>query len=177
MDSGVYGTRERVLTRLRYSFLTCLVVITLALTPFRPLKISGQSMEPTLHDGETYLLDHFYWRSSGVRRGDIVVVNHGEEKWVKRLLGMPGDHLQIVYTPTGRIAMVANLTVAPQLRRVGPNVEDRQVKPDEIFVVGDNLNQSTDSKNREAGAFELRDIVGVVRTFTMRRDFPVARHL
>jgi hypothetical protein len=44
-------------------------------------------------------------------------------------------------------------------------------------VIGDNLNWSSDSTNQEAGAFKLEDIVGVVRTFTFRRDFPFRTHL
>jgi signal peptidase I len=158
--------------KIRIGSLAVLLLITLALTPFRILKISGQSMEPTLRNGETYLLDQFYWKGGGVRRDDIVVVRHEEEKWVKRLVGMPGDRLQITYRPDGSISDIANLTVNPGWERQEPDTVLRAVEPDEIFVIGDNLNRSSDSTNQGTGAFKLRDIVGVVRTLTLVRSFP-----
>lgn len=163
--------------RLRYTLLGLALLLVLALVPFRPLKIEGSSMSPTFHSGETYLLDHFYWKLGGLRRGDIVVVEHGEEKWVKRLVGMPGDTLQLRRTPYGWITEIVNLTLNPAGFRRGPGYEIRQVQDDEIFVIGDNLNRSTDSTNQEAGAFKLNDVVGVARTFTFRRDFPFRQHL
>src|SRR3954468_22109459 len=105
--------------KVRGLLLALAFLVVLALLPFRPLKISGRSMEPTLHNGETYLLDHFYWRPGGLRRNDIVVVNHGDEKWVKRLVGMPGDHLLIEGLADGWITQVENLTINPSLQKKG----------------------------------------------------------
>jgi signal peptidase I len=176
MDRAVDRPR-RGLSFLRTSFYAGLLIGALALTPFRPLKITGHSMEPTLRDGETYLLDQFYWKNGGIRRDDIVVVNHGEEKWVKRLVGMPGDKLQLVYAGPDMISRVDNLTVQPSLAVEGFPVRIRQLEPDEIFVIGDNLGRSSDSTNQEAGAFKIGDVIGVVRTFTLRRNFPYRTHL
>lgn len=177
MDSRNYASKKRRLSKLRYSLLGALLVAALALTPLRPLKVTGHSMEPTLRDGETYLLDQFYWQPSGVCRGDIVVVKQGEEKWVKRLIGMPGDRLLISYRLDGAIAQVSNLTVNPSLRGTPGFPEERTMASDEIFVIGDNLNHSVDSTYPEAGAFKMKDIIGVVRTLTLRRDFPFRHHL
>ena len=133
-------------------------------------------MEPTLHNGETYLLDQLYWKPSHLRRMDIVVVRHGQEYWVKRLIGMPGDRLQIARRPDGWITQVRNLTENPQLEHSDEDTEERAVGPGEIFVIGDNLNASADSTNQEAGSFKLEDVQGVVRTFTMSRDFAFRKH-
>ena len=175
MDSR--HNRRHWVGRIRPALLGVLFLGVIALTPFRPLRISGSSMEPTLRNGETYLLDQLYWKLGDVRRNDIVVVKHREEKWVKRLVGMPGDQLQISTRPDGWITHVSNLTTNPALREEGDHVEQRTVAPDEIFVIGDNLNRSVDSTSQEAGAFKLRDIVGVVRTFTFGRSFPFRQHL
>lgn len=166
-----------MLARVRYAFLGVLFFAVLALTPFRPLKITGESMTPTLRHGETYLLDQFYWKQSGLRRTDIVVVDRGDENWVKRLVGLPGDVLQISRQRSGLITNVSNLTLNPDLREPGEGVEERTVGPDEIFVIGDNLNHSADSTTQEAGSFKLKDVLGVVRTFNFRRDFPFREHL
>jgi signal peptidase I len=168
-----------MLGKLRIALVLALLVLALAATPFRPLKITGRSMEPTFHDGETYLLDLFYWKSGGVHRNDIVVVQHEGETWVKRLVGMPGDTLQLRYDPEREdwITSVINLTEHPNLRRDDETTATREVGPGEIFVVGDNVNFSTDSTKQEAGPFQLKDIVGVVRTFTLSRRFPYRAHL
>jgi signal peptidase I len=163
--------------KVRGLILGLLSVSVLSLTPFRLLKISGRSMEPTLRHGETYVLDHFYWKPGGLRRDDIVVLNHREERWVKRLIGMPGDLLQIQKLPDGWITHVGNLTVSPAQRRTEGLLEERRVAPDEIFIIGDNLNRSADSTVSEAGSFKLKDVIGVVRTFTLRREFPFRKHL
>ena len=161
---------------LRWSFLSVALVGVLALTPFRLLKVTGRSMEPTLRNGETYVLDQVYWRNGGVKRRDIVVVRHMEEKWVKRLVGVPGDRLQIVFDDTGWITEISNLTENPGLRDLNTPGVERTVGPDEIFVIGDNLNHSADSTTQEAGAFKVRDIVGIVRTFTLQRNIPFRQH-
>lgn len=177
MDTTVDAPRRRLLSPGRTLLYSTLLIGALALTPFRPLKVAGRSMEPTMRDGETYVLDQFYWKQGGVQRGDVVVVNKMGEKWVKRLIGMPGDQLQVVWDNPTWISRVDNLTVNPGLRQQGLNVELRQLKDDEIFVIGDNLNRSTDSTTQEAGAFHLSEVVGVVRTFSGRRNFPFRKHL
>lgn len=158
--------------KIRVSLLVLLLLGALAVSPFRVLKVTGHSMEPTLRHGETLLLDTFYWKLGGLRRNDIVVVRHGQEHWVKRLIGMPGDDLQIEQLPDGWITNLANLTVNSALRRDGGNLVLRKVQPGEIYVIGDNLNWSADSTNQEAGAFKMLHVIGVVRTFSLRRDFP-----
>lgn len=177
MDSRVDAAPPRRLKLGRPLFYCSLVAAALALTPFRPLKVTGHSMEPTLHDGETYVLDQFYWKQQGLKRGDIIVVDKMGEHWVKRLIGMPGDTLQIVRDAPTWIERVDNLTTNPSLRQDGFNVETQKLQGDEIFVIGDNLNRSTDSTSQEAGAFHLSDVIGVVRNFAMRRDFPYQHHL
>jgi signal peptidase I len=160
----------------RFLLYAALIIGALALTPFRPLKVTGHSMEPTLHDGETYVLDQFYWKRSGLRRKDIVVVNKMGEHWVKRLIGLPGDTLQIVRSAPDWIDRVDNITAQPDLRQEGFNVQTQQLQGDEIFVIGDNLNRSTDSTTQEAGAFHLSEVIGVVRDFAMHREFAYQHH-
>ncbi len=120
MDSG--HNRRHWLGRVRPALLGALLLGALALTPFRPLRIDGRSMEPTLRNGETYLLDQLYWKVTDVQRNDIVVVKHQDEKWVKRLVGMPGDQLQISTREDGWITHVDNVTTNPSLRSDGANV-------------------------------------------------------
>lgn len=164
-----------MLGKLRPFLIGFLLVLVLALTPFRLLKISGRSMEPTLRNGETYLLDQFYWKPGGLHRDDIVVLNHGEERWVKRLIGMPGDRLEI-HTLGDWITKVNNITANPSLHASGRGVEERTVDADEIYVIGDNMNRSADSTNQEHGSFKLADVIGIVRNFALKREFSFPEH-
>jgi signal peptidase I len=166
----------KALGKVRSVLLGVIFVIVLLLSPLRLVTVTGRSMQPTLRSGETYVLDQFYWRAGGVRRNDIVVVQRGEEQWIKRLVGMPGDQLQITYREDGWITAIDNLTTHPEARRQDGREEVRSVGPGEIFIIGDNLNRSMDSTTQESGAFRLKDVVGVVRTFSFRREFPFQQH-
>jgi signal peptidase I len=157
-------------SKVRYSLIGLALLLVLALTPFRPLKVSGASMEPTLKNGQTLLLDQLYWRMGGLKRNDIVVVRHDGENWVKRLVGVPGDQLQILRNGDW-ITEIDNLTVNPQLQQNDGEHELRRVGPSEIFVIGDNLNHSRDSTTQEAGAFRLNDVIGIARNLTLGRQF------
>ena len=110
-----------------------------------------------------------------------MVVRREGEKWVKRLFGMPGDRLLLATRRDGWIVWIRNITVSPQdaQREAPPGTMPvvREVQPGEIYVVGDNLNWSEDSTTQEVGAFKLDDILGVLRTFTLRRNFPIQKHL
>lgn len=165
--------RARTLTRIRYACVVAAFLAVVAISPLRLVTIEGQSMEPTLRPGHTYLLDQLYWRRGGLRRGDIVVIDHGEEKWVKRLVGLPRDRLQLVFVPWGDISAIHNLTAKPGMQTNRPLSRIVELAPDEIFVIGDNLNRSRDSTSpQEAGSFKVGDIVGVVRRYNFSRNFP-----
>lgn len=169
--------------RLRTPLILLLLVFVLGVSPFRPLKILGKSMAPTLREEKTYILDTFYWKQfdlpvigkvgGGLKRGDIVVVQKGSERWVKRLVGLPGDRLEIAEREDGWIVRVSNLTVNPDLRgQFGPG-RIVEVGKGEVFIVGDNTNFSSDSTKSEIGTFKVDDIQGIARNITLGRDFKI----
>jgi len=94
------------------------LVVVLATTMVRtflvaPFSIPSGSMEQTLHVGDRILVDRLSYRFHDVRRGDIVVFDgteafgrlgtgKGETDYVKRVIGLPGDHVQSLGTgPNG----------------------------------------------------------------------------
>ena len=54
--------------------------------------VSGHSMMPTVHDGDRLLYNPFF---KNVERGDIVVISHGGDMLIKRVIAIGGDHLTI----------------------------------------------------------------------------------
>lgn len=154
-------------------YLCCLVVLGAAslLTPLRLVQVTGASMEPTLHNGERYLLDRLYYRFGGIRCDDVIVLNHEGGEIVKRVKGLPGDHLQVYLLADGARMPVVNLTRHPELRPVNPVwQEELVVPPDAVYVVGDNLVVSEDS--RKFGPASKKELVGLVRGWNLSRAFP-----
>jgi signal peptidase I len=154
-------------------YLACLVMLGFAslLIPLRLVQVSGRSMEPTLHPGQRLLLDRLYYRSSGLSFDDIVVVMHNGEEIVKRVKGLPGDQLQMDELSDGTAFRVVNLTRHPELRR--PPIYYRHeevVPPGMIYLIGDNLGLSEDS--RRFGPVSQGSVMGVVRNFRFARNIP-----
>ena len=60
----------------------------------RPVFVEGSSMYPTLQDGEFGFTNLLGLSLEGVNRGDIVIVEEGDEYWVKRVIGLPNETIE-----------------------------------------------------------------------------------
>ena len=167
LDAGTRTpvNRGRLASRL---VLLAVVVGVLLLLPLRPLKVSGMSMAPTLQDGDTLLLDQFYFRE--MRRGDVVVLDRQGEQLVKRVVGLPGDQLRLFQAPSGWVTGVENLTAKSSVGRRTPWTTETTLPAGKIYVVGDNLGHSEDS--RTFGPLPRASVLGIVRSWTLSREFP-----
>lgn len=142
-----------------------LVVICLALIyivptfGLRPLIIHGPSMYPTLQDGEPFLSNVAAYLLFGVDRFDIVAVKDEEsgEQWVKRVIALPMETIEVknnqLYINHQVIEQVF-LEGGVKTSDFGPIT----LKEGEYFVMGDNRENSLDSRKR--GAFQRSDILG-----------------
>ena len=74
--SGKHGVHP-----LRVGFWSLLLGAALIVLPFKRVVIDGNSMFPTLKNGETYLVDRLYWRITGLQRDDIVVFREGKDEY------------------------------------------------------------------------------------------------
>jgi signal peptidase I len=160
-------SRPTGMSHWRWGFWVLTVGAVLMVAPFRRVKVVGHSMMPTLHAGQSVLVDRLYWRVTGLYRMDLVVLRHNGEHWVKRLVGLPGDRIALVYGPEGTIVGVLNLH---SRLPVPPGARIVTIDPGHLFVIGDNMASSQDS--RTAGPLPLTELLGVVRTPTMGRSFP-----
>ena len=61
---------------------------------YAPIRVNGESMMKTLHDGDIMILDIIDYRLHGLKRFDIVVVDEGDELIIKRVIGLPGDTVE-----------------------------------------------------------------------------------
>ena len=126
--------------------------------------INEGSMEPTLSAGQTCLINEAAYRLSRPKRGDIIVFRSGNGRYgeglrIKRIVGLPGETVQISY---GRIMINGEEMKDDFASIVDPGVASEPVTldADEYFVLGDNRNGSEDSRYDAVGNIAESEIVG-----------------
>jgi signal peptidase I len=121
-------------------------------------RIEGASMEPNLHDSEYVLIDKVSYRLHAPERGDVIVFERqgNERDYIKRIIGLPGDTVQIA---GGKVLVNGTALDEPYLNQaIHTDMLARQVEEGRYFVMGDNRNNSSDS--RAFGSIPLKDIIG-----------------
>ena len=128
-------------------------------------QVSGSSMETTLSDGDNLLVDKITYRFSEPKRFDIIVFPFQYDTdtyYIKRIIGMPGETVQIDYD--GNIYINGSLLEESYGREViqnpGRAAEPITLGKDEYFVMGDNRNNSSDSRDPSVGNIHRKDIIG-----------------
>ena len=118
------------------------------------------SMDPTLNAGDVLLVDRMAYRFSTPKRGDIIVYKTGDDKkastHIKRIIGLPGETIQI---KDGQILIDGETY---QENGEFPGIEKVALDSGEYFVLGDNRNNSEDSRYADMGNVKKRNIIGKV---------------
>ena len=146
--------------------LTILVAFVLVFGFVRPFvleafRIPSESMVPTLEVGDRVLANKFIYRFTEPERGDIVVfesVNGGEEDLIKRVVGVPGDEVEV---RSGTLLVNGEPQNEPYLNRKIPDESffgPSRLSEGEVFVMGDNRANSADS--RVFGPLPIENIEG-----------------
>lgn len=146
-----------------------LVIIVLAFLIIKYVgqrtEVVGRSMEPTLEDADNLIVDKISYRFKDPERYDIIVFPYRDGSglyYIKRIIGLPGERVFIndrgdVYVNGEKLeenyikekAINAGLASLPVL-----------LGEDEYFVLGDNRNNSTDSRSPEVGVVKKDEIIG-----------------
>ncbi len=122
------------------------------------IRVDGQSMEPTLDTGQLVMVNKLAYRWGQPAIGDIVVFyfpRDPDQEYIKRLIGLPGDQVKI---EQGTVYVDGQPLNEPYLA-VRPNYTGSWTVPEgQVFVLGDNRNNSSDS--HRWGTVPLDYIVG-----------------
>ncbi len=118
--------------------------------------VDGKSMYPTLNDGDNLIVEKLSYRFSDIERFDIVVFPHynekrgGEVNYIKRVIGLPGETIQIkegvIYINGEKLEDEYGYYSNGQAMHGGDAEEEIYIGDDEYFVLGDNRNNSDDSR-------------------------------
>ena len=147
-------------------------------------EVEGSSMEATLSDGDNLIVDKISYRFRDPERFAIIVFPPGNKEntfFIKRIIGLPGETIQI--DEQGNIYIDGEKLVESYGREIidpdhiGLAADPIVLGDDEYFVMGDNRNNSTDSRYPTVGNIHRDEIIGRawVRIWPLAK-FGVLRH-
>ncbi len=150
-------------------YLLCVLVISWLLVHFviQRTEVSQSSMESTLSNGDQLFVDKLSYRFKEPQRFDIIVFplrGAADTYYIKRIIGVPGETVQIgqdgsIYIDGERLEeSYGREVIDPQHR--GLAAEPIQLDEDEYFVMGDNRNNSTDSRSARVGNIRRNELIG-----------------
>ena len=126
--------------------------------------VSGESMENTLDDGDQLIVDKLTYRFHDPERFDIIVFPFRYKDntyYIKRIIGLPGETVQIA---DGEIYINGEVLEESYGREVmqdaGLAAEPLTLGDDEYFVLGDNRNYSSDSRDPSVALIHRKEIIG-----------------
>lgn len=124
----------------------------------------GPSMESTISDGDYLLVDRVIYKIKNPSYNDVIIFkpkNYATNIFVKRVIALPGDTIQIkdgIIYINDKIR--EELFKVEEIRNPGKAIEKIKLKKDEYFVIGDNRNNSEDSRLFNIGNVKKSEIIG-----------------
>jgi signal peptidase I len=123
------------------------------------IRVDGSSMEPTLHNGEFVIVNKLAYKLDEPKLGDIIVFHFPrdpDQEYIKRVIGVPGDKVVI---EDGKVYVNGNEIDEPYISAPPAYTASRWDVPEgNLFVLGDNRNNSSDSHSW--GMVPLEYVVG-----------------
>lgn len=155
---------KEIMSWIFWIFASMLVAVVTVFCVGMKTSVIGSSMEPSLYNGQGIFLNRLVYKVSSPRVGDVVVfLPNGNEKshyYVKRVVGVPGDTL---YIKNGILYVndeVVNEYFNDEIAEPGLLANSVMLEADEYFVIGDNCNNSEDSRSANVGTIKKEYIIG-----------------
>ncbi len=148
-------------------YIAFVIVLTYLIITFvgQRTVVDGRSMNATLNDGDNLIVEKLSYRFSDPQRFDIIVFppqGAPNEHYIKRIIGLPGETVQI--DAEGNIYIDGEILEEDYgletIQNPGRASEPITLGDDEYFVLGDNRNNSTDSRSDKVGNVKRSTITG-----------------
>ncbi|SFR65453.1 signal peptidase I [Anaeromicropila populeti] len=142
------------------AFVLALIVLSQI---FQISVIAGTSMEPTYSDKQDIIINRMSYRFSSPKRGDIIYFSHNDVLSIKRVIGLPEETIEL---KNGKLYIDGELLEENYFDREVGNPGDITypvtLGNDEYFVIGDNLDNSLDSRQSAYGMIQRDEVLGKV---------------
>ena len=144
--------REGFWEIIKFALIALVIVIPFRMFVAQPFIVSGQSMFPTFHDGEYLIVDELSYIIGEPNRGDVVVFRYPGDTtrfFIKRIIGLPNEEIQI---DNGEVKIINKenpkgfILKEPYLNTTYDTSKTDKTESGEYFVMGDNRNNSSDSR-------------------------------
>jgi signal peptidase I len=153
------GLQRSILDTLETILLSLVLFLAINAVSER-IRVESISMQPTLYPGDYVIVNKLAYRFGGSpERGDVIVFRYPPNPeaipYIKRVIGLPEDQVHIA---DGKIYINGQLMLEPYLKVTTNRGGDWTVPAGNLFVMGDNRNNSSDS--RTWGFVPLENIIG-----------------
>lgn len=153
------GWRRTILDTLETILLSLVLFLTINTVSER-IRVESISMQSTLFPGDYVIVNKLAYRfNHSPSRGDVIVFRYPPNPdaipYIKRVIGLPGDQVHIA---DGKVYINGQLLIEPYLTVTTTRGGDWSVPAEQLFVMGDNRNNSSDS--RSWGFVPLGNIIG-----------------
>jgi signal peptidase I len=138
--------------------LMALILFVILNTITSRVKVFNVSMQPTLKEQDLLLVNKLAYRFGSPKHGDIIVFHFNggdQDDYIKRVIGLPGDLVEI---QGGVVRVNGQALTEPYIMDMPTYNGTWEVPPDELFVLGDNRNHSSDS--HQWGTVKMEWVVG-----------------
>lgn len=147
-----------------FALIALLIVIPIRWFVAQPFIVRGDSMVPTFHSGDYLVVDQLSYRFNEPVRGDVIIMRYPKDEsvyFIKRVIALPGETIEFqgarvsIRTRDGGIFILDE----PYVKNVArPEYATYTLADSEYFVMGDNRNESSDS--RVWGPLPRHDVIG-----------------
>ena len=165
-----------ILRELAETVVLTLVIFFLIRTVVQNFRVEGMSMEPSFHDGQFLLINKLSYRLGEAERGDVIVFRYPRDPsrdFIERVVGLPGETIEI---RDGQVYINGQFTpTLATINQASYNSGPTTIGPDELYVLGDNRPNSSDS--HAWGTLPLDLVIGkVVLSYWPPKTWGLVKH-
>ena len=131
-----------------------IVVLIIKSNVVAPIRVNGKSMNNNIKNGDIMILDIIGYRTSKLKRFDIVVIDNGKDYLIKRVIGLPNEEIEY----KDNKLYVNGKLIKDKYSKGKTNDFKVTVNNNSYYVLGDNREDSLDS--RYYGSFNKKKILG-----------------